>query len=116
MAWIEAKSGVKFLCWGKLKDNLDKDDAVVVKENEHIEGLVERLDHLENDQGNMNYKIRLKTKDIDESVVIWGNAALNRQIEQLEVKEGDKVRLTFEGMYTTNFGGKGYNIRLAVDR
>ena len=43
MTWIEEEKGVKFLCWGKLKEGLKKEETIVVKEGESIEGIITRI-------------------------------------------------------------------------
>ena len=116
MTWIEEEKGVKFLCWGKLKEGLKKEETIVVKEGEHIEGIITRITPQKEKDEIKNYQYRLKKKDEDKEIIIWGNAAIFRQHHNLNLVEGDKVRFSFDGMYPTEKGNKGYKVRVAVDR
>jgi len=117
MGWIEEEKNIKILCWGKLKDGVDKNDAVVVKEGESIEGVLSQITPVKDEDEEVSqYKYRLKMKDEKKEVVIWSNASIFRQHENLKLKEGEHIRFTYDGQYSTSFGGKGFRVRVAVDR
>ena len=117
MVWTEEENKIKFVCWGKLKDTVDKEQAIVVKMGENISGIIERIDVQKNDDNEVeSYKYRLKVKDIEDPVILWSNTAIKRQHESLELKEGEEVRFTYEDDYATPYGQKGRNVRVAVNR
>lgn len=124
MPWQEQRnSNVKFVDWGELKEGHEKETCIVIKKGEKLQGLINSI----NQHDVFGYIYRLKVKDEELEILVTGSKALNRQMmgtgltdEELEkftpVKEGDKVRLTYNGMYTTKSGGKGYDITVAVNR
>lgn len=118
MSWIEAKSGVKFLCWGKIKPSIEnKEDAVVVKIGETLEGIIEDISEQKDEDGDTtSYKYRIKTKDFDEPVIVWSNASIKRQHDFLDLKTTDKIRLTYVKDYKTSHGKPGREIKVEVDR
>lgn len=117
MSWIEEESGIKFVQWGKLKKKEDEDVAIVVKQGEHIQGLIERLDEQKDDDGEISQiKYRLKVKGVEEPVILWSNASIIRQHKNLELKEGEEVRFTYVKDYPTQAGNKGREIKVAVNR
>ena len=113
----QTKPKVMFLCWGDLKEGLDAESTIVVKEHESITGKVVGIDEVDG-----NYKYTLQSKDYPRDILVWGNSALNREMllddEEgfVPVKEGDKVRITYTGKYKTSQGGTGYGMRVEVDR
>ena len=116
MEWIEAERNIKFLSWGKLGKDQTEDDAVVVKVGESIEGIIIRIEEVKRDDGTNDYKYRIKPKGEDKEVLIWSNAAIRRQQESLELKEGELVRFTYLKDYKTQFGATGRDIKVAVQR
>jgi len=117
MSWTEEKSDVKFLCWGKIKPNLSKEEAYVVPMGGNIVGDVQRIGTQENDDGEINtYKYYLKVKDEVKLILIWSNSSILRQQKKLDIKEGEKVMFTYVNDYKTSYGKPGRNIKIAVDR
>jgi len=116
MPWIEEKSGIKFMCWGKLKDSLDKEDAVVLKEGESLQGKVEHVEFEMEDGEIKAYKFKVKTKEFEEPVLVWSNAAIFRQQQKLKVQQGEEVRFTYNGTYKAKNGKTGHDVTLAVNR
>jgi len=121
MGWIEqTKPNLKFIDWGKLKTGHDKENTLIIKEGENVEGVVTDL-RWEND-GKKLRSIKLKAKDIEEEIFVWANVSLTRELgygddqQVVPVEIGDEIRITFNGMYETASGGKGYDIRVAVNR
>ena len=119
MAWeSQTNTDVKFVDWGKLKEGHDKDTTIVVKEKEAIQGIVIKI----SEHPTFGYTFRLKVKDVEKEVVLLGNKSLNRQMVTddsdgfIPVKEGDEVRVKYNGMYTAESGTKGYNLSVAVNR
>lgn len=114
--WVEEKRGVKFLCWETLKDGVDKDDAFVVKDGESFEADILKLDKVDDIEG-IRYKYRLHIEGQDKDVLMWSNAAIARQQENLLLVEGEHIKVSFDGFYSTKYKGKkGRNIRIAVMR
>jgi len=120
MSFMEQRSEedkVLFVDWGKLKDGHSEEENLVVKEGEHVEGIVKRI------SDNENYKkiLVLKTKEHDKDVMVLGCKSLidglgfgDKIVEP--VSEGDLVRIRYNGMYKTKSGGKGYDLTVFVDR
>lgn len=119
MGWIEASSGVKFLCWGKPKEPKEgqtKDDFIVVKQGESITGIIERIKPQTEKDETVAYQYFLRTKELDESVIVWSNASIFRQHEQLDLVEGDEVRFTYMKDYPGQGGKVGRDIKVEVNR
>ena len=120
MEWIEEKSDIKFVDWGKLKPDHTKDDAVVFEKGKSYEATINtiRAEERQNQAGDLitDYKYRLVVKGEDKEVLLWSNAAIRRQHETLGLKEGDIIEITYVDDYETNFGQKGRNVKLRVQR
>lgn len=116
MEWIEAERDIKFLSWEKLGDGQTLDDTLVVKKGESVEGIITRIEEVTRDDDSKDYKFRIKPKGEDKEVLIWSNAAIRRQQETLNLQEGEIVRFTYTKDYKTNFGKKGREIKVAVQR
>lgn len=116
--WIESDLGVKFLCWDEVKDSIDNpDDAVVVKKGEKIQGIIQNIDTDEDKKGNIKaYKWTLKAKDIDKPVIVWSNASMFRQIQDIGVEVGDEVQLIYQKDYEAKGGNIGRDIKLRVKK
>lgn len=118
--WLESDSGVKFLCWGKLKDSMDNpDDAVVVKKGEMLQGIITSIEEVmdkdeSGDEYVRDYKWMLKSKDYDVPIMVWSNASMKRQIDDIGVSEGDEVQLIYQKDYKVKGGNTGRDIKLRV--
>ena len=117
MVWVTEKSGVKFVCWNELKEDMKKEDAIVLKDGDFVEGISESITEERDKEGELvNVKFKIKTKEFEEPVFIWSNASILRQYQKLGIKEGEVLRFTYRGQYDTQFGKKGNRVELAVDR
>ena len=120
MGWIEEGSKIKFVDWGKLKPEHTNDDAIVIALGETKEAVIMNITQVEktNNDGEQvfDYKYRLKFKDEDKEVLMWSNAAIKRQQESLDLKEGEQIRITYVKDYKTSFGQTGRDIKIAVNR
>ena len=140
MAFVEQRKGdIKFLDWGKLgayKDGTkhDAEEYVVLPEgNYYLEGILDRiaesaehLGYIISDakiyEGNPKDEKGKLIEKISSNVYIKNNASLYFQMIEgnsddfIPVKEGDKIRFQFLGMYKTKKGGTGYGIKVLVDR
>ncbi len=116
--WQEAGTGVKFLCWGKIKDSIeDPNDAVVIKMTEKLEGLVQRITEEKDKDGNIEtYKLFVKTKKYDEPVMVWANASMKRQIADIGVVDGDEIQLIYTKDYKAKNGKIGKEIKVRVKK
>jgi len=115
--WLESSSGVKFLCWGELKESIDNpDDAVVVKKGEKLEGIVTSVEEQKDGSDVVAYKWKIKTKDYDEPVIVWSNASMFRQIQDIGVDTGDVVQLIYQKDYKAKNGKIGRDIKLRVKK
>jgi hypothetical protein len=126
MPWEEQETGgVILVDWGELKENHDKDNAIVVKENESIEGTITKIGSSEK----YTHTYRLQVDGYEDDVMLLGNASLNRQMLGVNtkdeynakegfvpVKEGDYVRVTFTGMYKSGKGKPAYGVKVEVKR
>ena len=130
MGWIEqSKPGVLFVDWGELKEGHKKDENIVVKQGDYIQGIISDIGI--NNRGNRFF--RLKTKEHDKEIYLNGSAKLcsqtgyqtdkngdvlplDDQFVDYQVQIGDEIRITYFGMYETKSGGKGYDLRVAVNR
>jgi hypothetical protein len=115
MSWIEEESGVKFLCWGQLKPSLTENDAITVKIGESIEADILRITETDGDE-DKQYKYRLQIEGEKKPIIMWSNASIKRQQNTLELKEGEHIRLTYIKDYETQFGQKGRQIKVEVNR
>jgi len=118
MSWIEAKSSIKFLCWGEIKPSIEnEEDAVVVKVGESLDGIIDNIDEMKDKEGNIeSYKYRIMTKEHDEPILVFSNASMRRQHESLGLKEGEVIRFTYVKDYKTKKGKPGREIKVEVDR
>ena len=118
----QIKTDVKFVDYGKLKEGHDKAYTIVIEEGKSMEGII--TDIREHDTYRYTYRMKVKGEETD--VLLLGNSSLNRQMkglglndEQMKVfnpvEVGNKVKITFNGMYSTE-SGKGYDITIEVDR
>jgi len=130
MGWIEqTKPSVLFVDWGELGEGHNKDENIVVKEEEFIQGVISDIGI--STSGRRYY--RLKTKKHDKELYLKGVTKLNSQMgyatdkdgnvlpiedqySEYQVQIGDEVRITYFGKYETKSGGKGYDLRVAVNR
>jgi len=119
----QISTDVKFVDYGKLKEGHDKAYTIVIEEGKSLEGLI--MDIREHDTYKYTYRMKVKNEDMD--ILLLGNSSLNRQMkgiglndEQMKVfspvEVGNKVKITFNGMYPTDAGNKGYDITIEVDR
>ena len=119
----QISTDVKFVDYGKLKEGHDKAYTIVIEEGKSLEGLI--MDIREHDTYKYTYRMKVKNEDMD--ILLLGNSSLNRQMkgiglndEQMKifspVEVGNKVKITFNGMYPTDAGNKGYDITVEVDR
>lgn len=117
MGWIEVESGIKFLDWDEYKEGHSSKDAIVVKDGDKIEAIVTRIDTVLDKDGEItDYKFRLSIKGEDKPVLLWANAAMKRQQEELNIVEGEEIRLHYDGTYPTDKGNSGRNVRISVNR
>jgi len=112
--WIESSSGVKFLCWGELKKEVDNpDDFVVVKMGEKIQGVIESYDFSRDDDGNISEgKFKLKTKEYEEPLLVWLNASMKRQVDELKLDMGDEIQLLYQKDYKAKNGKIGKDVKI----
>ena len=117
MSWIEAKSGVLFIFWDKLKEGYEKDDGIVMKIGDELVGTIDKIDEIKNKDGEIeNYKYTILCEQYEKPVLLWSNASLRRQHEELQLREGEKIKLVYENTYKTKQGKTGRNIKLNVYR
>lgn len=121
MAWVEEKSGIKFVDWGSLKPGHTEEEAVVFEKGKSYEALILRIITIEKKDKNTgdisnDYKFRLKMKDEEKEILLWSNAAIKRQHESLEFQEGEQIEITYVDDYDTEYGKSGRNIRVRVNR
>ena len=117
MSWVEEKSDIKFICWGKQKSNLTKEESYVVPVGGQITGIVDHIGTHENDDGEIDtYKYYLKVDKEEKIVLVWSNSAILRQQKKLDIKAGEKVMFTYVDDYKTKYGKPGRNIKVSVDR
>jgi len=116
--WIESSIGVKFLCWGELKKSIENpDDAVVIKIGEKIEGIVTMIEPVKDDDGNIEqYKMKIKSKKYDVPVLVWSNASIKRQIDDIGINEGDEIQLIYEKDYKAKNGKIGRDVKVRVKK
>lgn len=113
--WIEARTGVKFLCWGELKDSIQNpDDAVVIAKGDKIQGLVSKIDEQKDGDDIVAYKWNLQAKEYDVPIIVWSNASMFKQIQDIGVDVGDEVLMTYIKDYKTKSGKIGKDIKLKV--
>lgn len=118
--WFESSLGVKFLCWGEIKESIDNpDDAVVVKKGEKIQGLIRNIDEQKDKENNITaYKWILDTKEHDKPIVVWTNASILRQITDIQqdhkIDVGDEIQLIYQKDYEAKGGKIGRDIKLRV--
>jgi len=119
----QINADVKFVDYGKLKEGHDKAYTIVIEEGKSLEGLITDI----RKHTTYEYTYRMKVKNEDMEILLLGNSSLNRQMkgtglndEQIKtftpVDVGDKIKITFNGMYPTDAGNKGYDITVEVDR
>jgi uncharacterized protein YbaA (DUF1428 family) len=117
MAWETEESNIKFLNWGEKKPDLDKEQAVVVKKGEELQGIIKKISKDITPDGELtDVRYNLKTKDDDKEILVWCNASMLRQHKSLNIQEGDEIKLKYVDDYETNFGNKGRKITMAVKR
>lgn len=126
---VQEEDGV-FVAWG----DSDKENSYVVKEKKAIEGLVTDVKKSET-YGAIIY---LKTKELDDELIIPLPTALRRQFGYMmddnsewlpekesgkkpsqkvtRIVEGDKVKITYLGQVPTKHGKKAYTFTVEVDR
>lgn len=116
--WIESSMGIKFLCWGELKESIENpDDAVVVKIGGKIQGIIQSIDEQKDKEDNVTaYKMKIKTKEHDVPVLIWSNASLFRQIEEIGIAVGNEVQMIYQKDYPAKGGKIGRDIKLRVKK
>jgi hypothetical protein len=110
MAWTSVqKDEVVFVAFGK--ENA-KPGSYVVEEKQSIEGYVIKISESE------VYKrvYTLQVAGVTKPVVITGKTLLIKEMERNNVKENDLIRITFLGMFKTNKGKSGYNLKVEVER
>lgn len=101
---------VLFACFGKLKANQDAEKSILIKEGENIEGVLTDI-KTSPKYGNI---YQLKVKKLDKPVVITGKQDLNKKMAVGEVKQGDLVRITYDGTSKTQKGNTYYNFTVEV--
>jgi ribosomal protein L25 (general stress protein Ctc) len=110
MAWTSVqKDEVIFVAFGK--ENA-KEKSLVVEKDGYLEEHVTKIAESETYKKVYTLKVAGQEKD----VVVTGKTLLIKEMERNAVKEGDLVRITFLGMFSTSKGKKGYNIKVEVDR
>lgn len=110
MAWTTVqKDEVTFVAFGK--ENA-RENSLVVEKDGSIEGHVTKI--TESEQYKKVYT--LKVAGQEKPVVITGKVLLIKEMERNNVKEGDLIRITYLGMFKTNKGKPGYNLKVEVDR
>ena len=115
--WLESSSGVKFLRWGELKPDVENpDDFIVIKKGESIRGIIKQIDEQILDGDLKAYKWRVETPNCEEPVIIWSNASMFRQIQDIGVNVGDEFMLVYEKDYKSKTGKTGKDIKLRVKR
>ena len=119
MKFVENSSvseDVLFVSWGTLGAGKDANRAIVVKENESIEGVVEQIK--DSDIYGKIYTLRVEGKD--KPVIITGKTALNNAMGhgtltvRHVVQPGDLVRITYLGQQKNDKGRKFYAFRVEV--
>ena len=119
----QISTDVKFVDYGKLKEGHDSTYTIVIEEGKSLEGLITDI----REHTTYGYTYRMKVKGEDMEILLLGNSSLNKQMkgvglndEQMKtfnsVIAGNKIRLTYNGMYTAESGTKGYDITIEVDR
>jgi len=123
-SWQEQTiSDVLFVDWGTLKEGHDAATNIVVKEGKSIEGVVLMI----KDHPVFGHIYKIKSKEHEKQILVTGNKALNREMLGEGMKESetkgftpikvnDEIRITYNGMYQTESGGKGYDLKVAVKR
>ena len=97
---------VIFASFGQLKEGQDPKKSLLVKEGESIIGVVKEI----SDSPTYKKIYRLKVDKIDKPVVVLGKTDLNekmgygKKVAKQQVKEGDLVQITFNGITKTNKG------------
>ena len=119
MRFVENQSvdeDVLFVSWGALGAGKDKSRAIVVKENESIEGVIENIK--DSDIYGKIYTMRIEGKD--KPVIITGKTALNNAMGhgtltvRHVVQPGDLVRITYLGQQKGEKGRKFFAFRVEV--
>jgi len=107
---------VLFVAWGKLDAGKDANRAIVVKENESIEGVVEQIK--DSDIYGKIYTLRVEGKD--KPVIVTGKTALNNAMGygtmtvRHVVQSGDMVRITYLGKQKNDKGRQFYSFKVEV--
>lgn len=123
MAFVELNSGGKFVCWGKKKA---KENSFVVEEGKSVTGMVVNI-KTSKKYGKI---LEIKSKDDEDNLIILGTKVLLGQMgfkqdkdgKVIEIdgvdpiKEGEVIRISFNGMIPTDKGNDAYDLKLEVDR
>jgi hypothetical protein len=127
MAFEKQTSSGKFVAWGKKKA---RENSFIVDEGKNITGKVIKL----RKSDKYGVIIELKTKEDDEPIVVMGTTILNRELGYIKiktdddkikwvenpamyvVKEGDVIRITFNGYIAISGGNDAYDLTVEVDR
>ena len=129
---------MKFLDYGKLGkykngEPHDADEYVVLPQDTHFfEGTLDKIAEKEDKLGYIFTDCKLYKGDptgkakvenaFDFKVYVGNKSAIYRQMIEskkknfIPAKEGDVIRLQYNGLYKTKKGGTGYAIRVLIDR
>lgn len=118
MKFVENTSveDVLFVSWGELEAGKDKNRAIIIKEGEYIEGIVENIK--DSDIYGKIYTLRVEGKD--RPVIITGKTALNNAMGhgtltvRHVVQTGDLVRIEYLGQQKNKKGRKFYAFKVLV--
>ena len=109
---IEEEVNIKFVDWGKLKPEHDKNDIIVIKMGESKEFDITNIVEEKEDNELKQVKFRLKMDGEEKEILMWSNASILRQYKTLELKEGDHIEVTYVEDYETSYGNKGREIKI----
>jgi len=116
--WKEAGGNILYSCWGKMKKNAENPEKFVVFEKDKpVQGVIEKVNMTREEDGTItDGNFMLKTKEHEDPILVWVNASIKNQIDELDLQEGDEVQVIYSGKYKAKNGkdGNGVKIRKRV--